>query len=256
MKPGPVHNRLLISVQRPHLWMLSAAVIIGCVILLVWFAYEYGRYVGGFDQSDSEQEIASLQQRIEELTANSEDLQRRNAKLIRDQGIDRDAGSQVQKELARAQSQILGMREELTFYRNIVKPNKAKRTVVIKKVQLVPEAENQFRYKLVLIQDGRHDAPVRGNVELSFEGSQSDGQIVRLDLPTVSVQKESKSQRFGFKYFQNFEGSIRFPADFTPMSMFIRVLPSSSNVPRINESFVWDDLIAGGEQPNVGQTEN
>ena len=256
MKSVPAHNRLLISVQRPHLWVLSLLGIIACVVVLAWSTYEYGRHVAGFDQSDSEQQISDLQRSIDELSKQNEDLQRRNAKLIRDQGIDRDAGSQVQKELARAQSQILSMREELTFYRNIVKPNKAKRTVVIKKVQLIPETDNRYRYKVVLIQDGRHDSAVRGNVELSFEGVQTDGQIVRLDLPTVSTQKQSKSQRFGFKYFQNFEGSIRIPENFAPMSMYIRVLPSSSRVPKIDQSFPWDEIIAGGEQSNVGQTEN
>lgn len=247
---------MLISIQRPYLWIASLVGIIACVLILVWSFFEYGRYVAGFDQSATQQRIAVLEQQIDDLTQRNEDLQRHNAKLVRDQGIDRDAGSQVQKELARAQEQILAMREELTFYRNIVQPNKSSRTVVIKKVQLVSEGENQYRYKVVLIQDGRHDSAVRGNVELSFEGAQSDGQIVRLDLPTVSTQKVSKSQRFGFKYFQNFEGSIRIPENFAPMSMYIRVLPSSSRVPKIDKSFPWDDLIAGGEQSNVGQIEN
>ena len=256
MRPLPTHNRLLISIQRPHLWILSGLGIMLCLVLLGWSIFEYGRYEAGFDLSDSEQQIEYLQQQIDKLSQQNEDLQRRNAKLVRDQGIDRDAGSQVQKELAKAQSQILSMREELTFYRNIVKPNKAKRTVVIKKVQLTADADNRYRYKVVLIQDGRHDSAVRGNVELSFEGVQTDGQIVRLDLPTVSTQKTSKRQRFGFKYFQNFEGSIRFPENFAPMSMYIRVLPSSSRVPKIDQSFPWDEIIAGGEQSNVGQTEN
>lgn len=256
MKPVPVHNRLLISIQRPHLWIMSMVGVIACILVMIWSAYEYGRHVAGFDLSDSEDRIADLQQRIDELSSKNDDLHRRNAKLILDQGIDRDAGSEVQKELARAQAQILDMREELTFYRNIVKPNKANRSVVIKKVQLMPEAENQYKYKVVLIQDGRHDAPVRGNVELSFEGTQEDGKIVRLDLPTVSVQKESKSQKFGFKYFQNFEGSIRIPENFAPMFMYIRVLPSSSSIPKTDQSFPWDEIIAGGEQSNVGQTEN
>lgn len=256
MKPVPAHNRILISVQRPHLWFLSLAGIIVCVLVLIWSAYEYGRYVAGFDQSATDELTSTLQERIAELTRQSEDFQRRNAKLIRDQGIDRDAGSQVQKELAKAQAQILEMREELTFYRNIVQPNKSKRTVVIKKVQLVFEGENQYRYKVVLIQDGRHDRAVRGNVELSFEGARPDGEIVRLDLPTLSTRDVKKRQRFGFKYFQNFEGSIRIPDDFAPMSVYVRVLPSSSRVPRMNESYAWDELLSGGEQSNVGQAEN
>lgn len=256
MKPIPVHNRLLISIQRPSLWIGSLLAIIALVSFLVWGFYEYGRYVAGFDQSATEQRIAQMESQIEELTHQNEDLQRHNAKLVRDQGIDRDAGSKVQKELAKAEQQILSLREELTFYRNIVKPNKSKRKVVIKRVQLTGEGENQYRYKVTLIQDGRHDSAVRGKVELSFEGAQPDGKIVRLDLPTVSTKRVGKSQRFGFKYFQNFEGSIRIPTNFTPMSLYIRVLPSSSRVPKIDKSYLWDDLIAGGEQSNVGQIEN
>lgn len=256
MKPVPVHNRLLISIQRPYLWIASGVVIVVCTLLLVWASFEYGRHVAGFDQAETDEQITELKKQINELTVQSEDLQRYNAKLVRDQGIDRDAGSQVQKELARAQAQILDMREELTFYRNIVQPNKAKRTVVIKKVQLVGDGERQYKYKVVLIQDGRHDSAVRGEVELTFEGERDNGEVVRLDLPTVSPQENSKRQKFGFKYFQNFEGSIRIPENFAPRSMYVRVLPSSSSVPRIDQSYSWDELLAGGEQSNVGQAEN
>ena len=120
MKPIPVHNRLLISIQRPYLWALSIAGIIVCVIVMTYSFYEYGRRVAGFDQSDSDEKIAFLEGQIENLTSRSEDLQRKNAKLIRDHNIDKDAGSKVTQELAKAQAQILEMREELTFYRNIV----------------------------------------------------------------------------------------------------------------------------------------
>ena len=204
--------------------------------------------MAGFDLADSNEQINSMKNRIEELTVQNEDLLRQNAKLIRDHGIDLDAGSQVTRELAKAQAQILEMREELTFYRSIVQPKKSTRTIVVKKAQLVPDGDNQYKYKVILIQDGRHDVAVRGNVELSFEGKKSDGEIIRLDLPTVSTEKADKRQRFGFKYFQNFEGGIRIPEDFVPLSMFIRVLPSSSQVPKLEESVAWDDLIAGGEQ--------
>ena len=256
MKPIPVHNRHLISIQRPSLWIASLIAVVVCVILLVASSFEYGRQVAGFIQSDYDEQVVLLQSKIVELTTQNENLQRKNAKLIRDHSIDKDAGGQVTQELAKAQAQILEMREELTFYRNIVQPNKASRTVVIKKVQLMPDSGNEYKYKVVLIQQGRHDAAVRGNVELLFEGRKPDGQLVSLDLPTVATKKVSKRQRFGFKYFQNFEGGIRIPDDFVPLSMYIRVLPSSSRVPKIEKKFAWDDITSGGEQSNVGQTEN
>ena len=70
---------------------------------------------------------------------------------------------------------------------------------------------------------------MRGLIELSFEGEQEDGSLVRLDLPTVSVKKTTKRQKFGFKYFQNFEGNIKIPENFTPMSMYIKVAEKLTN---------------------------
>ena len=248
MKPIPVHNQYLISVQRPKLWILSIIAIIAAIAVIIFSAFEYGRFVAGFDQAETDTEIAFLQAKISELTKAKEDLLREKARLTRGQDIDRDASSQVKKTLAEAQAQILEMKEELTFYRNIVQPRKSKRTVVVKKMVLNEQADNSYNYKLVLIQDGRNDVAVRGFVELSIEGEQADGKVVRLDLPTVATKKVDKRQKFGFKYFQNFEGGIRIPEGFKPLSFYIRVLPKSSRVPKVEEVIAWDDLIAGGEQ--------
>lgn len=258
MKLGsyPVHNRRLISIQRPHLWLLSALGILLVLILVIWMTFEYGRQAAGFVQSETDEQIAFLQQQIIDLSERNDDLLRQNAKLVRDHSIDKDAGSQVNKTLTNAQSKIMEMKEELTFYRSIVTPNNSKRSIVVKKVQLVAESAGRYKYKVVLTQDGRQDVAVRGLVELAFEGEEADGTVVTLDLPTVSVVKTTKNQKFGFKYFQNFEGSIRLPDNFTPTAMFVRVKPSSSRVPRVEEVLAWDDILSGGEQVNVGQTEN
>ncbi|MDH5483596.1 MAG: hypothetical protein OEY43_00045 [Gammaproteobacteria bacterium] len=255
MKPIPVHNQYLISVQRPHLWLLSVLGILAVICLLIMLAYEHGRHVAGFDKAETESEIEFLQKSLNDLSAEKDNLLRENAKLSRGRDIDQDAGSQVQKTLAEEQAKILEMKEELTFYRNIVAPSKDKRTVEIKKVFLTAEGNNQYNYKVVLIQDGRHDVPVRGVVEISVEGQQADGQIVTMNLSSISTKKIKNQQIFGFKYFQNFEGGIRFPEKFVPLSMHIRVLPKTSRVPDLNEQYNWDELIAGGDQNNVGQTE-
>ena len=35
--------------------------------------------------------------------------------------------------------------------------------------------------------------------------------------------------------------------------MYVKALPKSSKVPRVEEVFTWGDLIAGGNEANVGQ---
>ena len=257
MKPIPVNNKYLISIQRPHLWITSALAVILVISLLFWLVFDYGREASGFYLSETESQIELLESEIAELKKQNEVLHRERTKLTRDHGIDKDASSQVTKTLSEKQEQILEMKEELSFYRSIVTPGKSQRTIVIKKIDFKPETNNQYSYKVTLNHDGgKLGVLSRGMVEFTVEGEQADGKIVRLDWPTVSTTKATKRQRFGFKFFQNFEGSIRFPADFRPISIYVRVLPSSSRIPKVEEVYAWENLISDGEQTNVGQTEN
>lgn len=243
MKRAPVHNKHLITIHRPGLWIITAIAVVLLIIFMVWFAFETGRREAGFDQSETDQVITDLKSRIKDLATRNDNLQRQNAKLERGHEIDKDAGGKVKRELEKTQSKMMEMQEELTFYRNIVQPNTTTRAVVIKKMQLTSMKDNNYHYKLILIQSGRHDRLVRGYVEITFEGVR-DGKTIRLDLPTVysGDDKATKRQKFGFKYFQNFEGDIRIPDDFVPSSVYVNVLPSTSRVKNVVQDFPWDEV--------------
>jgi len=257
MMREPKPNQHLICIHNTERWIAALLAVIFAVMVLIWGAYILGERQAGFSQSQMDAEAAGLQQQLEWVMQEKDTLQRQNAKFMRDHNIDEDANKQINKNLVQAQAQIMDMKEELTFYRNIVAPKKSTRAVVVKKVSMLPLKEHEYQYKIVLIQDGKHDRVVRGVVEISLEGNNSDGKLVRLALQTISTKKVKKQQKFGFKYFQNFEGGIKIPADFIPSSLFIRVLPrSSSRVPKVERVLVWDDLIAVGGQQNVGQNEN
>ncbi|MDH5472707.1 MAG: kinetochore protein SPC24 [Gammaproteobacteria bacterium] len=257
MKPIPVNNKYLISIQRPYLWLVSAMVVIMVLSLLFWLTFDYGRKTGGFYLSETESQIELLEAEIAELQKQNELLNREKTKLARDHSIEKDASSQVTKTLSDKQTQLLEMKEELTFYRNIVAPSNSKRTIVIKKIDFKSAADGLYTYKVTLNHEGgKLGAISRGMVEFSVEGEFADGKIERLDWSKVSTTQTTKQQRFGFKFFQDFEGSIRFPEGFKPISIYVRVLPSSSQIPKVDEVFAWETLISGGEQENVGQTEN
>ena len=256
MKSMPVHNRYLITVQRPELWIISGVSILLSLIFIVWLAFDFGRQQAGFNQSETELFAAELQQQIEDLVKKKNELHRENSKLTLGHNIDRDASSEVNKTLEEAQNKIIEMEEELLFYRNVMSPTKSKRSVVIKTIQLSAVAENEFKYKLQLIQNGRHDVAARGVVEISIEGGTSDGKTVRLAMPSITTSKVKKRQKFGFKYFQNFEGGIKIPQGFVPMSMYVRVLPRNSKIPKVDKSFAWEEILNVGDQDHVGQVEN
>ena len=253
MKSKLVHSKHLISIHHPHLWIASAFGVLLLLAFVVWTAYEYGQRTAGFDQSEYDQEVEILRESLDEMTSEKISALRDNARLSRGSDIEKDASGKINNSLADCEAATLKLKEELTFYHNIVTPRKSKREVQVNKVVVTPGANGVFQYKVVLIQVGKHDYLQRGLVELSFKGKKADGTEVRLDLPTVSITKTTKRQKFGFKYFQNFEGGIRFPEGFEPLSMYVKAKPSSSKVPKVEEVFAWADLISRGNEANVGQ---
>jgi hypothetical protein len=243
MKRVPTHNQYLISVQRPQLWIASFVAVLVVIGILIWAAFVYGQFMAGHDRMAASDRATDLEQQVDRLVSQNEELQRQNAKLSRDMGIDRDAGGQVEKELTKAQAQILDMKEELTFYRSIVQTNKTARAVNIKKMTVEADNQGQYRYKMVLVQDGRNDNPVRGTVEFYLEGSRGGEHVEMLEWPTVSVAKVDKQQKFGFKYFQNFEGAIKIPDKFVPSSIHVKVLSTTSGVANVEETYPWDAML-------------
>jgi len=240
---APAHNQYLISIQRPQLWLLGFAGVLIAIGFMIWGAFVYGQNTAGHDRVAASEQADELDNQIDDLLSQNEELQRQNTRLSRDMGIDRDAGGQVEKELAKAQAQILDMKEELTFYRSIVQPDKTARTVKIKKIGLEPDGSRQFKYKMSLVQDGRNESPVRGTVEFYLEGSRGGEQVEMLEWPAISVEKVEKQQKFGFKYFQNFEGTIKLPDKFVPSSIHVKVLSATSGVASVEENYPWDAML-------------
>jgi uncharacterized protein DUF6776 len=253
MASDPVNSKHLISIHQPKLWLAGAAVVLGIILVMIWAAFEYGRYEAGFDLSYYDREIEILRTSLDEQTFKKEQALRDNARLSRGSDIEKDASNQINVTLAECEDATLKMKEELTFYHNLVTPGKAKREIKVNKVLLHADGNGGYKYKVVLIQVGRHNYVQRGYIEISFKGKNADGVELRLDLPTVSIKKAVKRQKFGFKYFQNFEGGIRFPEGFEPLSLHIKAQPKSAKVPRVNVIYPWGDLTAGGTEANVGQ---
>jgi hypothetical protein len=245
-----LETKFLIAVQRPALWLASVFGLVLLVAVMVWLSFGYGLKVAGYDKAEAMTYIDDLQQQIEDLQSQYTEKQRQTAMLERNSTIDGGASEQLKASLDAAQSESLELKKELAFYKSIVTPEDTKRSLAIQTIQIKPDANGTFRYKIMVSQRGRNDRFARGSINVTIEGSQN-GQASKLNLSSVS--KEAKKPfNFGFKYFQNFEGAMKLPDTFQPEFIRVQVKPRSSRIDAIDEQFAWVDLTAGGEE-NVGQ---
>ncbi len=239
-----MQTRKIITIQRPALWLLSFVVFICIILVSLWGTFEYGRYIAGFNSADSEAYIEQLQAQLEESQAEIVENKRQATMLERNSLIDDDASSQLNETLAQAQNEVLKLKKELSFYKSIVAPEQGSRSLAIQTIQLKMNTVGGYDYKIMVSQRGRNDQFARGTVDVSIEGA-SEGQPVTLKLAEVSNDTK-KPMKFGFKYFQNFEGAMILPEAFRPDFVRVQVKPSKGKIKAIDEQFAWSDLTAGG----------
>ena len=206
--------------------------------LLLYVAYEVGRYQGGFSKIAEIQSRRELNAQIDVLSESNEKLKADLAAAELARTVDKQSYAEVEKNLADLQAQVLKHREELTFYRGIVAPEDGIGGLKIQRFQISPgAASNQFRLQLVLVQSMRQDAAATGTVSVTVEGVRGNAQV---QLPLSQIGGETRADGrvdFKFRYFQELEQDITLPSDFEPRAVTVEV--RSGKLQPVRESYPW-----------------
>ena len=243
MRIKPLHTHTIIAVKRPMLWLLSF-VLFSCILLFsLKFSFEYGRSTAGYDSASADAYIEQLQVQLEESQAKIIETERRATMLKHNSRINDDASVQVKESLAAVQDEVLGLKKELAFYKSIVAPEQSGQSISIQTVQLKKNETDGYQYKIMVSQQGRNDKLVRGTINIRIKGT-SKGKSVTYSLSDVSKDVK-EPMKFGFKYFQNFEGLLKLPVAFIPDSLHITANPKAAKIKAIDEQYAWSDLTAG-----------
>ncbi len=244
MSLKPLQTQQIIVIKQPRMWLFSLVLIFSIILISLWISFEYGRNIAGYDSADAEAYIDQLQAQLEESQAEIVESNRQATMLERNSRIDVDASAQLKDTLAQVQDEVLVLKKELSFYKSIVAPEQGDRSIAIQTIQLKANESGGYAYKIMVSQRGRNDRFARGTIDVSIEGVKK-GQPVTLKLADVSNDTK-KPMKFGFKYFQNFEGVITLPAQFLPDYLRVKVKPSVGKIKSLDEQFAWSDLTAGG----------
>lgn len=160
--------------------------------------------------------------------------------LARGAELDDAAYGHLRAALQRQQAELLGLREELAFYRGIAVSTDEARTLGIQSLQLVADERepDRFRYAVVLTRVSRSDKLTRGQLEMQVEG-RSGGEPVRLDLGALGGPQGLVS--FQFRHYHRVQGRLTLPAGFEPERIVVAVTAGEegSEPTSIERSFDW-----------------
>jgi hypothetical protein len=197
----------------------------------------------------AQEELSSLQEERGELVTTVEALREGNtalrervAILERAQQVEGKAYKDVDTYLRDLQDEVLGLKEEVAFYRGIVSDGKEKglkiQTFVVDK-ETLPGA---YRFELVLTQNLKRVQMISGTVKLNVLDDQNR-RPTSLLLSDMSGE-QANSLGFEFKFFQRIEGRFTLPDGFKPDRLQIQVVSKGKKPASLEKSFEWRGLTS------------
>ncbi len=215
--------------------ILAATAVVAIVIL--YAAFEIGRYDAGFRVVDSVRGALSASARIRDLEAENERQREQLAAADVARRVDREGYKQVERSLGDMQSQIARLTQDLSFYRGLVQPDSLVH-VKVQQMQIAPgAAPNQFRLKFVLMQTGKPASTVNGNAIVSIDGLLR-GKPVTLSFAEVSPNHRS-GLAYSFRYFQDYDESVQLPPGFEPTRIGVEIHTGRDATHGFRQAFVW-----------------
>lgn len=153
--------------------------------------------------------------RLRRAQSRLDSLAQREATLARSDQISRAANLAVQRELAARDDEIAGLRANLAFYERLAGATGQPKGLNVHSAQFETEAGGTWRYLIVLTQNLNRSAVSLGQLRFVVEGVR-DGKFATIDWDTLHQSTSAPAQKYSFRYFQQLNGSVMLPRDFTP----------------------------------------
>ena len=184
------------------------------LLILAGMAY-LGFEFGNQHYQMQKQEISVLNQSLENLRGENDRLTRNLNVLGVELEVQRLANQKAQSEIEQGMERESTLKQELSFYQKVMAPELKEQGFSIDGFEVEPTlSENFYRFNLILMQQNKTKAVVKGNLDVRLSGSEQ-GKPKELRLLDL-MEDGSKPLVFSFKYFQVVEGTFTLPERFEP----------------------------------------
>jgi hypothetical protein len=210
----------------------TAALLIGLFALYVVF--EFGRYSAGFDRASASQQRNELLQVIAGLEGQIQALHAQVAQLQTLQAGGAREHEEVGQEIAELQAQIDRDRQDLAVYRGVIAPASTGNSLQVQQLRITNgDAANHFVAHLTLMQSGKPDATVTGDVSLRVSGMFNGA------TSFVDALGGPPKGAVSFRYYQAEDFQIVLPDGFAPSGVAVTLRDGRGNGTVATQNFPW-----------------
>ncbi len=190
-------------------------------LIVAGFSTGYWRYGRG--------SAATLRDQLAALEQENKQLRTQAIHVERQQQVNTVAQSDLTKDLTGLQEENVRLKEDVAFYKSILEESSGIAVVKLHSFKVTPGTRpGEFQYRLLLIQSGKHDKNVQGNLQLTVAGLQ--------DGKRVSQVVSQHNGKVNFKYYQPMEGSFSVPGGVAAQELQAKFFQAGSNEPKLTQT--------------------
>jgi hypothetical protein len=204
--------KVAVRTHIPWYWRALATIAVMSIsIALAGWIYDAGRKIAGFDRRETEQEMNTLRDRVEELQQETAKLRALANAGESNVQIERTAQQQLVRQVKALEQENGRLKEDLAFFENLAAAEGKEAGFTINRLSVEPNgAPGRYRYRLLAAaHGGKRDREFRGSVQLVIS-LQQEGKSAMIILPQPN---DPARQRFNinFKHFQRIDGTFQVP---------------------------------------------
>lgn len=162
-----------------------------------------------------QQALQTTRLQLQHHRSTAEELQQREATLALSDRISRVANKEMQSALAEREDEIAELRADVAFYERLVGATAPKKGLNVHSTRFNREPGGNWRYAIVLTQNLDRDVVSLGELRFDIEGVHQ-GQLATIGWDQLHQAPSAPAQDYSFRYFQQLQGSVMLPPDFTP----------------------------------------
>ena len=228
----------VIKEHRPGRWRLAVLIVIMLWLVSAWLAYRHGLNESNYDSLQADTRQAALEKEVQKQLTVNEALRSQVSILKRTAQVDREAKTELARDLKELQDLQTELREEISFYKSILTPAKGKDGLDIYSLDVAALDEHVYHFKIVLTQSGKSDSVTEGEVKMHLKGVLK-GKEKQLAFEDIRVAGSPKLS-YKFRYFEELSGSFSLPEGYVPREVVVSLKPQADkrgNIPL--KTFDW-----------------
>lgn len=219
---GPAAPHVAVRTQLPWYWRVFWTFF----LVAAGFSIGYWRYAKG--------NTAVLRDQLVRLEQENKTLHTQAIQVERQQQVNTVTQSDLSKDLSALQEENVRLKEDVTFYKSILEESSGVAMVKLHSFKVIHgERPGEYRYRVLLIQSGKHDKNVQGSLQLTVLGKQNGKPVRQVVMGDQNAQYNGK---VNFKYYQPLEGSFTVPGGLAAQDLQAKFFQAGSTEPKLTQT--------------------